>query len=323
MIPVLEAVPNFSEGRDLGWVREVIECITHEGAEVIDWSADPHHNRSVVTLLGAPEIVENATVAAARFAIETLDLTKHTGVHPRVGAIDVLPFVPMVDVEMAEAVACAHRVGHRVADLGLPVFFYGMASHPPGQRLGVLRRGGFEALGNRMAEGLVPDLVPHSRPVGPHPSAGCVCIGAREVLLAWNVFVEGISIAQARAVAGEIRETGGGFKHLRALAFELSAGGRVQISMNLEAPDRTSPLTVFAAIRERVESLGGWLAGTEVIGMMPDALVLQPGKARLELLDSSPERFLSRRVTQHLERRRDAPPGQVDGVVTPTADDGE
>lgn len=323
MIQVLEAVPNFSEGRDLGWVREVVARISDQGAEVIDWSADRDHNRSVVTFLGAPDIVEDAAVAAAAFALETLDLTTHRGVHPRIGAIDVLPFVPLVGVEMADAVRCAHRVGRRVVDLGLPVYFYGMASDPPGRRLGVLRRGGFEGLGDRMSQGSTPDLAPAGGAARPHPSAGCVCIGSREVLLAWNVFVEGVSIDSARIIAGEIRETGGGFPHLRALAFELVGEGRMQISMNLEAPDVTSPLAVFDAIRDRVEGLGGRLAGTEVIGMMPDALVLQPGNGRLELLDSSPERFLSRRVMQHLARRRDAPSGQVVDGVTPTADVGE
>lgn len=323
MIRVLEAVPNFSEGRDLEWVRAVVGRISDQGAEVIDWSADPDHNRSVVTILGAPEIVENAAVAAARFATETLDLTSHRGVHPRIGAIDVLPFVPLQGVDMTDAIACAHRVGRRVVEFGLPVFYYGAASEPPGRGLGALRRGGFEGLGERMAEGVLPDLAPNDRTAAPHPTAGCVCIGAREVLLAWNVFIEGISIEEAKAIAGEIRESGGGFRHLRALAFQLAEADRLQISMNLEAPDVTSPFAVFDAILDRVEGRGGRVTGTEVIGMMPDALVLQPGKARLELLDSSPDRILSRRVQHHVARRLEANPGAISRVDSSTADGGE
>ena len=167
-------------------------------------------------------------------------------VHPRVGALDVLPFVPLEGMRMEDAVACAHRVGSGIGRLGVPVFYYGMASDPPGRGLATLRRGGFEALRDGFPRGLVPDQPPGARM--PHPSAGVTCVGARKVLLAWNVFVEGLPLADAREIAAKIREAGGGFPGLRALGLHLLGSDRVQISMNLEDPATTSPLAVFEAI---------------------------------------------------------------------------
>src|SRR5688572_19263035 len=140
MVKVLEAVPNFSEGRDLAKVRALVDTISAEGADVLDWSADPDHHRSVVTYIGDPPVVEAASLAAARFAIEHFDLRLHAGVHPRVGSLDVLPFVPLEAMRMGDAVACAHRVGVGIARMGVPVFYYGMASDPPGRGLATLRR---------------------------------------------------------------------------------------------------------------------------------------------------------------------------------------
>ena len=300
MLPVLEAVPNFSEGKDLAWVRGLVEVIARTGVEVLDWSADPDHNRSVVTFIGDPRSVEAAAVDAARFALELLDLRTHRGVHPRVGALDVLPFVPLQGLTMADAVASARRVGAAVAALGIPVYFYGQASSPPGRRLADLRHGGFEVLRDRFPEGRVPDL-PAGRTAA-HPTAGVTCVGARGLLLAWNVYVEGVSLDLVRALAAELRERGGGFRSLRALALELS-GGRVQLSMNLEDLEVTSPFDVFLRIERRVLEWGGRLAGTEVIGMIPDPLVLPAAADRLGLLEGFPSRLLSRRLARHVAGR--------------------
>jgi glutamate formiminotransferase / 5-formyltetrahydrofolate cyclo-ligase len=144
---VLEAVPNFSEGRDAGLVRGIAEAMAGAGAEVLDCSADPDHNRAVITIAGEPERVEDAVVAGAALALERIDLRRHRGVHPRIGALDVAPFVPLAGTTLEDARAAAHRAGRRLSmELGLPVFFYGAASEPPGRRLSELRRGGYEAL---------------------------------------------------------------------------------------------------------------------------------------------------------------------------------
>ena len=298
MLPVLEAVPNFSEGKDLDRVRAVVEVIARAGVEVLDWSADPHHNRSVVTFIGEPQAVEAAAVAAAVFSLAHFDLREHRGVHPRVGALDVLPFVPLLGLTLSDAVESARRVG---ADLGLPVYFYGHASFPPGRRLAQIRPGGFEALRDEFPEGREPDL--SAGRTGAHPTAGVTCVGAREGLLAWNLYIEGVELDRVRSLADEVRESGGGFASLRALAFELEPGGQIQFSMNIEDIERTSPFDVFRHVEERLQSWGGRVSGTEVIGMIPDSLVLPAAADRLHLLDSLPSRLLSARLARHVSEQ--------------------
>lgn len=306
MVPVLEAVPNFSEGRDLNLVRELVDAIAGEGADVLDWSADPDHNRSVVTFVGDPDTVRAASLAAARLAIDSIDLARHQGVHPRIGALDVLPFVPLCGLSLKEVAGFARQVAGDLVGLGVPVYLYGEASDPPRRSLSEIRRGGYEALRDAFPAGRAPDLLPQgwSYP-GVHPRAGAVCVGARKLLLAWNVYVEDLDIDRAREVAGLLRESGGGFPGLRALGMELPRQGRVQVSMNLEDMERTSPLQVFRVLEEAVAERGGRVAGTEVVGMIPDALVLSAATDRLRLLDAGPARLLSRRLADHLARRCD------------------
>lgn len=312
MVQVLEAVPNVSEGRDPSKIEALIALVRGTGVDVLDWSADADHNRAVLTFIGDPPAVEEAGVAVARFALEHLDLRTHQGIHPRVGALDVLPFVPLHGLSMEDAVTSAHRVGRRIADLGVPVYFYGQASSPPGRGLAELRRGGVEALRQGFPSDRRPDL-PADAAV-PHPSAGVTCVGARSVLLAWNVFLEGVGLEDARRIAAAVRERGGGFQGLRALGLDLPRTGRLQISMNLEDPKRTSPLEVLAEIRRRVEELGGTLGEIEIIGMWPDTLVLPAGGDRLDLPDLGPARVLSSRVAEHVERCARRIPETSDGT---------
>jgi glutamate formiminotransferase len=308
MVPVLEAVPNFSEGRDLGWIRELVQVIAGEGAEVLDWTADRDHHRSVITYIGDPESVEAASMEAALFAIDGIDLRTHAGVHPRIGALDVLPFVPLHDLTMDSAVESARRVGGRLAAEGVPVYFYGEARYDraasqSARSLASIRRGGFEALRDGFPPGREPDLPAAHNPDKPHPTAGATCVGARRVLLAWNVFVEGISLDALEEIVRGLRESGGGFKHLRALALALPEADRLQISMNLEDPEATSPYDVFDAIEESVEAGGGRVIETEVIGMIPDPLVLPAAKDRFRLLHPGESRLLSRRVSEYVTAR--------------------
>jgi len=299
---VLEAVPNFSEGRDLRLVAALADAMRRPGVEVLDWSADPDHHRSVITLIGDPEAVEAAVMDAAAVAVEAIDLRRHQGVHPRIGALDVLPFVPLAGMRMDDAVAAAHRVGSRIArELRVPVYWYGAASKPPGRRLAALRRGGFEGLVERTGTERQPDLLPDRwEHAGLHPSAGATCVGARELLLAWNVYVHGVELEDARHIAEAIRETGGGFRGLRALAFRLPRRDAVQISMNLEDLRATTPMAVYRRIEELARERGGTAGETEVIGMMPDELVLSAAVERMRLMEAEEKRLLSRRLARHL-----------------------
>lgn len=298
---ILEAVPNFSEGRDLAVIQAIVDAMRSQGADVLDWSADADHHRSVVTIVGSPEVVEAATLAGARVAFEKIDLRHHSGVHPRVGAVDVLPFVPLTGMTMEDARAVARRVGGRLAnELGVPVFFYGHAS-PEQRSLGSLRRGGFERLVTGWPADQKPDLLPPGWSYnGAHPTAGACCVGARNVLLAWNVYIDGLSLEQARAVAAELRESGGGLKGLRALALYLPSRRTVQISMNLEDLSTTSPADAFIQLERRVAELGGCVSGTEVIGLLPDAMVLSAAERYYRLQPGTIDRLLSRRLADHL-----------------------
>jgi glutamate formiminotransferase len=218
-----------------------------------------------------------------------------------VGALDVLPLVPLEGLTIVDAVRSAHRVGEALAELGLPVYYYGAAAPVP-RALSEIRRGGFEAFRGGYPPGRDPDVLPRGR-AGPHPTAGVVCVGARRILLAWNLYVEGVSLSGLEGIARELRESGGGFRSLRALAFELRTRGRRQISMNLEDLGATSPFDVFHAVERRVEALGGRVTATEVIGMIPDGLVLPAAEDRLSLLDFNASRLLPRRLAAHIAAR--------------------
>jgi glutamate formiminotransferase len=306
---VLEAVPNFSEGRDLTVVRAIVDAMRRSGAELLDWSADPDHNRSVVTVIGTPVQVEAAAFAGAAVAVERIDLRQHTGVHPRIGAIDVLPFVPLAGLSMDEVTESARRVGRRLAsELRLPVFFYGYASDPPGRDLAALRRGGFETLAAGWPDGRKADLLPEGwTHAGGHPTAGACCVGARTVLLAWNIWVSGIGISDARAIAREVRQSSGGLRGVRALALALPSRNALQISMNLEDVQNAAPADVFRQVRDRVRARGGDVEKTEVIGMIPDQLVATASPAELKLDDFSEDRLLSRRLEQYVAKHGDSP----------------
>jgi glutamate formiminotransferase len=303
-VPLLQAVPNFSEGRDLGIVADIIAAMREAGADVLDWSADPDHHRSVVTIVGAPAAIEAAAIAAARVAIERIDLRGHRGVHPRIGALDVLPFVPLAGLEMDEARQCAWRTGERLAnEVGVPVYYYAEASNPPGRALRDLRRGGFEALVTGWPAEQQPNLLPREWPhPGAHPTAGATCVGARRPLLAWNVYVENITKRDAAAVARRVRERDGGWPGVRALALALPASGRLQISMNIEDLDATSPFAVYRALEALIAARGGRIVETEVIGLVPERLVAEAAEERLRLPPGAASRLLPAKLLEHLLR---------------------
>jgi glutamate formiminotransferase len=307
--PLLQAVPNFSEGRDLAVVQALVDSMREAGADVLDWSADRDHHRAVITVVGAPEVVENAVTAAARIAVERIDLRGHRGVHPRIGSLDVLPFVPLFGMDMDDARRCARRTGERLAsEVRVPVYFYAQASDPPGRTLRELRRGGFEAIAAGWPEQRRPDLLPPAwKHPGAHPSAGAVCVGARKPLLAWNVYVGSVSLAGAKAIARALRERSGGLHGVRALALVLPSSGRLQISMNLEDVEATSPMAVFRQLEALLRERGGHVEETEVIGLVPDRLATSAAEDRLRLSPETSNRLLSSRLLGHALRARMAP----------------
>jgi glutamate formiminotransferase len=273
-LPLLECVPNVSEGRRPEVVRELAAAAASApGVALLDVSSDPDHNRSVLTLAGEPAALHAGLLALYEAALEAIDLTRHQGVHPRVGAVDVVPFVPLAGAAMADAVAAAERLGEAVADrFGLPVFLYEEAARrPERRRLPDVRRGGLDGLTARLCD---PIWAPDFGPVCLHPTAGATIIGARFFLIAYNVLLATADAGVARQIAARVRESGGGLPAVRAIGVVLPSRGRAQVSMNLLDYRRTSMGAAFARVREEAAALGTDVVASEVVGLVPEAALV-------------------------------------------------
>ncbi|HVA38277.1 MAG TPA: glutamate formimidoyltransferase [Candidatus Dormibacteraeota bacterium] len=264
---LFECVPNFSEGCDEATADALAAAARGAGARVLHRTSDTDHNRTVITLAGEGAALEAAALAMARVAVDRIDLRRHRGVHPRIGALDVLPFVPLRGATMEDAVALARSTARRIwNELRVPAYLYEEAALRPERRdLARVRNVGFEALAARMLE---PAGAPDVGDPVPHPSAGAVAVGARALLVAWNAVAEGIGLGAARAIARRMRERDGGLRTLKALAFPL-AGGRVQLSFNLTDVAATPLHRVTELARREISRAGGALIGTELVGLVP------------------------------------------------------
>ena len=269
---LVECVPNFSEGRK----PEVVEQIAREiesagGTTVLNRHIDPDHNRSVITFVAPPErIVEGALRAVAK-AAELIDLRQHGGEHPRIGATDVLPFVPVSGVTIDDCVALAHAAGNRIwNELSIPVYFYERAAlRSDRERLEHVRGKGFEKLREEIAT--MPDRKPDIGDARLHATAGAIAVGARPFLIAFNVTLETNDIMIARRIARVVRERDGGLPFVKALGFELRSRGIVQVSMNLTNYEQTSIARAFEAVAGEAERLGVKVRGAEIVGLVPRA----------------------------------------------------
>jgi glutamate formiminotransferase len=257
----LESVPNFSEGRDRATIDAIGDALSAH-ARLLDVHADPDHNRSVFTLVGSESELSDALLAGIAVAVERIDLRTHEGAHPRIGAADVVPFVPLVPDDLERARRAAGVVAERVGrELGLPVFCYA----PPERGPAFYRRGGPERLQRRIDEG---ELVPDFGPSRLHGTAGGVILGARRPLIAFNVNLRG-DVEVARAIAAVVREKGGGFRGVRALGLELRRAGLAQVSMNVEDWEASALHEIVARIESEAAAHGVEVAGSELVGLMP------------------------------------------------------
>lgn len=256
---------------------------------LLDVHADVDHHRSVFTYLGAPDAIERATLALARVAVERIDMRRHSGVHPRVGALDVAPFIPLRGTAMAEAVKSARRVGRAFCEAtGVPVFFYAEAADKPGRReLPIIRWGGFERLAERLVD---PAWAPDCGSTAPHPTAGVAVIGARGPLIAFNAMLDTADVAIARAIAAAAREsTAGGLPAVRAIGVPLASRGIAQVAMNLLDYRRTPPAVVAEWIEREAGARGAAVSAWELVGCAPaDAFA-----AWQRPLDAAPSQLLS------------------------------
>jgi glutamate formiminotransferase len=272
--PLVECVPNFSEGRRPEIVRQISDAITAvKSACVLDTHIDPDHNRSVITFVASPEMVVAAAVNAVRRASELIDMRTHQGEHPRLGATDVLPFVPVRGVTMDDCVRLAHEAGAIIAsDLLIPVYFYERAAlREERVNLEDVRRGALELLREQITTN--PERVPDAGPTQVHESAGAIAVGARPFLIAFNVILRTGDIAAARQIARTIRARNGGLPFVKALGFRLHTRGLVQVSMNLVNYEVTGMTTAYDAIRREADHLGIEIDSTEIVGLVPQDAV--------------------------------------------------
>ena len=285
----VECVPNFSEGHRIDTVTRLAETIASvNSAVVLGTHMDPDHNRSVITFVASPENVVEAAVRAVALASELIDLRKHIGEHPRIGATDVLPFVPVRNVTMQECGLLAHQAGRRIAaELGIPVYYYEYAALRPDRiRLENVRRLGFHELREQIR--IDPDRAPDAGEPRIHESAGAVAVGARPFLIAFNVNLRTTNIDNARKIAQAVRERDGGLPFVKALGFELKSRGLVQVSMNLINYEVTGMTQAFAAVCNQAELHGIEIAGTEIVGLVPEA-ALDKGAPYFPLLENFTE----------------------------------
>jgi glutamate formiminotransferase len=269
--PIVECVPNVSEGRDparLRRLRAVLAAVPD--VTVANVHADPDHHRSVFTFLGPPDAVAAGALALADAVVAEVDMRRHRGIHPRIGALDVLPFVPLAGVGMAEVVALAHEVGRTLAKRhALPVYYYANAARGPERRsLRELRHGEYEGLAARLA---TAEGAPDDGPARFDERAGAVLVGARDVLIAYNVWLASADVAAARSIARVVRERGGGLPAVQALGLPLASRGRAQVSMNLLDYRATSIPAAFDRVTAEAERRGVGLERAELVGLAPRA----------------------------------------------------
>ncbi len=298
---ILECVPNFSEGVAAGAVREIVAAMNVDGVKLLDFSLDPDHNRSVVTIAGSPAAVVEAAVRAVGRAARLIDLTRQAGVHPRIGAADVIPFVPVSGISIAEAAVLARQAGMQIWQrFGVPVYFYGAAAARPDRvHLEDVRRGQFEGL----REAALKDSARRPDVGGPelHETAGASVVGARSFLIAYNVYLaEGAEISHARAIAREVRASSGGLQGVKALG--VMVNGRAQVTMNVT----DFHLTPMQSLHERVGRLarehGTRIGEGELIGLIPEAAFEAEAAWIREIPGFDPElKILERRLRQPLD----------------------
>jgi glutamate formiminotransferase len=294
-MPLIECVPNVSEGRRADVIDALAASVAVPGVHLLDQSSDPSHNRTVYTFAGEPAAVREAAQRLVAAAIELIDLRTHEGVHPRIGAVDVVPFVPLRDASIDECVALARALAKTVSEaFGLPIFLYEEAAATDERRnLSDVRRGGLNGLAHRMKQ---PAWRPDFGPDRPHPSAGACAIGARQILIAYNVNLATTRLSVAKRIASVIRASSGGLSFVKAMGVQLEHRGIVQVSMNLTNYKETSMTTAFDAIAREASADGVRVLESEIVGLVPaDALPADPSR-RLKLRKEDLDRVLDRRL---------------------------
>jgi glutamate formiminotransferase / 5-formyltetrahydrofolate cyclo-ligase len=297
-MPIIECVPNISEGRRADVVETIVAAVRAvRDVRVLDTSSDPSHNRSVLTLAGDAAALKQAVLALFDAATKAIDLRTHAGEHPRLGAVDVVPFVPIEGVTMEDCVALAKDTAAEVAErFHVPVFLYEEAASTPARRnLEDIRRGEFEGLAAKMA---APDWAPDFGPASPHPSAGASVIGARMPLIAYNINLATDRLDVARKIAAAIRHSSGGFRFVKAMGIALEGRGIVQVSMNLTNFEKTPMFRVFEVVKREARRYGVDVLESEIVGLVPSAALVGTAEYFLQLAAFDSKQVLESRLRE-------------------------
>lgn len=294
---LIECVPNVSEGRDAAAVERMVGAVrATQGVELLDWSADPDHNRSVLTYVGDPEAVLAATQALCREAFAVIDMRTHEGAHPRIGAVDVIPFVPLRGVTDEEAVALARRLGQWIGEQGVPVYYYQeAATRPERESLPDVRRGEYEGLAAKLA---TPEGAPDAGPTEFNPRSGASIVGVRFPLIAFNVNLATSDLTVARRIAEAVRFSGGGYRYVRAMGVALEGKGQVQVSMDILQYEKTPIHRVLETVRSEAARYGVAVAGCELVGLAPLEAFEETIRHYLQLHDFSVEQVIESRLLE-------------------------
>lgn len=295
---IMECVPNFSEGRDLGKIEKIIEPFrARQGVKLLDYSNDEDHNRLVVTVVGEPEALKAALLEAVGQAVALIDLNRHVGQHPRMGAVDVIPFIPIKGCTMDEAIALSKEVGEQIATLyQVPVFLYEKsATAPHRENLAAVRKGEFEGMAEKIK---LAEWQPDFGPAECHPTAGTVAVGARMPLVAYNLNLGTADLNIASDIARKIRFIGGGLRYCKAMGVELKERGIVQVSINMTDYTRTALYRAFELVKIEARRYGVAVVGSEIIGLVPMEALIDTASFYLGLENFSMNQVLEARIME-------------------------
>jgi glutamate formiminotransferase / formiminotetrahydrofolate cyclodeaminase len=318
---LIECVPNFSEGRDIAKVDAIVAAMREvEGVYLLDRESDADHNRSVVTLAGEPEPVAEAALRGVAKALELLDLTKHSGAHPRLGATDVVPFIPIEGVTIEDCVALAKRTGREIWErFRIPVYFYEAAAQRPERaNLENIRKGQFEGLREEVPRN--PDRAPDIGEPRLHPTAGAVVIGARKFLIAYNINLNTPDLEVAKRIAKNIRYSNGGLRYVKAMGVDLRARHLAQVSINMTDFEQTPLHRVFEMVKREAERYGVTIVGSEIVGLIPKRAIEITADFYLQLENFSPAQVLENRLEASFSGSSAAPSGKLAALAQPFLD---
>lgn len=293
----MECVPNYSEGRDLKKVEQIVDCFRgKEGVKLLDYSSDESHNRSVVTVIGEPEALKAAVVESIGKAIELIDMTKHEGQHPRMGCVDVIPFIPIRNTTVEDADAIAKETAKEAAEkFGQPFFLYEKsATAPHRENLATIRKGQFEGMAEKMKDQELwkPDFGPETI----HPTGGVTAIGARMPLVAFNINLDTSNVEIASEIAKKIRHIGGGYRYVKAMGVMLEDRNIAQVSMNLTNYEKSAVYRVFETVKFEARRYGVNVIGSEVIGLVPMAALIDAAEYYLQIENFDMNQVLETRL---------------------------